>query len=44
MKVFLDHGISDCTPSEILSREFGSFFGFYFGFLSHFAFWDRRAG
>jgi len=29
---------------EVLPQELGSFFGFYFGFLSHFAFWDRRAG
>jgi hypothetical protein len=44
MKAFLGHRNSDCTPSEILNREFGSFFSFYFGFLSYFAFWDRRAG
>ena len=44
MKAFVGHRYSNCTPSEILSRELGSFFGFYFGFLSHFAFWDRRAG
>jgi len=33
-----------CNPSEISNREFGSFFSFYFGFLSYFVFWDRRAG
>jgi hypothetical protein len=44
MKAFLGHRTSNWTPSEILGREFGSFFGFYFGFLSHFAFWERRAG
>jgi len=33
-----------CNSSEISTREFGSFFSFYFGFLSYFAFWDRRAG
>jgi len=44
MKAFLRHRTSDCTPSENLGREFGSFFSFYFGFLPYFAFWDRRAG
>jgi hypothetical protein len=35
---------SGLISKEISSREFGGFFGFNFGFLSYFAFWDRRAG
>jgi len=30
--------------SETSIREFGRFVSFTFGFLSYFAFWDRRAG
>ena len=33
-----------CDLCETSTREFGSFFSFTFGFLSYFAFWDRRAG
>jgi hypothetical protein len=44
MKSSVHRSYSGLSSNEISSREFGSFFGFNFGFLSYFAFWDRRAG
>ena len=44
MKSTEHHRYLGLNSSESFTRSFGSFFSFYFFFLSYFAFWDRRAG